>query len=331
MAKLKYEFLAQYYARHGTPLRARLFGHIDALNRLGCVFAPVSNWVANSAPARWLMHRLLGIHRNRTLPPFATERFDRWFARRNGRRAAGTRGRRVALFHDTYLNYNYPEIGKAAVKVLEAAGFEVVLPEHKCCGRPMISKGLIQAAKRNAAYNVDRLAEYADKGIPIVGCEPSCMLVFRDEYPDLLDDPRAELVGKQTFMIEEFLAGLAERGALDLPFRNGAQSVLLHGHCHQKALIGSGPSLRMLRMLPNATVEEVDSGCCGMAGSFGYEAEHYELSLAIGERRLFPAIRARAPESEVVAAGVSCRQQIAHATDRRARHLVEVLADALPG
>jgi Fe-S oxidoreductase len=330
MAKLKYEFLAQYYARHGTPLRARLFGHIDALNRLGCAFAPVSNWVANSGAARWLMHRLLGIHRKRTLPPFATERFDRWFARRNGRRAGGPRGT-VALFNDTYMTYNYPEVGKAAVKVLEAAGFDVILPEHKCCGRPMISKGLIQAAKRNAAYNVDRLAGYADQGIPIVGCEPSCMLVFRDEYPDLLDDSRAELVGKQTFMIEEFLAGLAERGALDLPFRDGGRSILLHGHCHQKALIGSSPSLTMLRMLPGAKVEEVDSGCCGMAGSFGYEAEHYDLSLAIGERRLFPAIRARAPESEVVAAGVSCRQQIAHATDRRARHLVEVLADALPG
>lgn len=330
MAKLKYEFLAQYYARHGTPLRARLFGQIETLNRLGCAFAPVSNWIAQSAPVRWLLHRAAGIHRNRTLPPFASERFDRWFAKRNGSRPGGSRGQ-VALFNDTYMTYNYPEIGKAAVKVLEAAGFEVILPEHKCCGRPMISKGLIQAAKANAAYNVEKLSTYAAKGIPIVGCEPSCMLTFRDEYPDLVDDPRAEALAKNTFMIEEFLVGLIEQGQLDLPFRRGAKSVLLHGHCHQKALIGSSPSLRVLRMLPDATVDEVDSGCCGMAGSFGYEAEHYDLSLAIGERRLFPTIRARDPQSEIVAAGVSCRQQIAHGTQRRARHLVEVLADALPG
>jgi FAD/FMN-containing dehydrogenase/Fe-S oxidoreductase len=330
MAKLKYEFLAQYYARHGTPLRARLFGQIETLNKLGCAFAPVSNWVASSAPVRWLLHRAAGIHKNRTLPPFASERFDRWFAKRNGSRPKGSRGQ-VALFHDTYMTYNYPEVGKAAVKVLEAAGFEVLLPEHKCCGRPMISKGLIGAAKANAAYNVEKLSAYAAKGIPIVGCEPSCMLTFRDEYPDLVDDPRAEALAKHTFMIEEFLVGLIERGQLDLPFRGGAKSVLLHGHCHQKALIGSSPSLRVLRMLPGATVDEVDSGCCGMAGSFGYEAEHYEMSLAIGERRLFPTIRARDPQSEIVAAGVSCRQQIAHGTKRRARHLVEVLAEALPG
>jgi len=329
MAKLKYEFLAQYYARHGTPLRARLFGHVERLNRLGCALAPLSNWLAGSAPVRWLLHRAAGIHRNRTLPPFAAERFDRWFARRSGGGRRGERGR-VALFNDTYMTYNYPEIGKAAVKVLEAAGFEVLLPEHRCCGRPMISKGLIATAREHAAYNVEALSAYAAQGIPIVGCEPSCILTFRDEYPDLLDDPRAGELAKSTFMIEEFLVGLQERGELALPFAAAARSILLHGHCHQKALIGSSPSLRVLRLLPGARVEEVDSGCCGMAGSFGYEAEHYALSLAIGERRLFPAVRARGADTEIVAAGVSCRQQIAHGTGRRARHLVEVLADALP-
>ncbi|MBI2562506.1 MAG: oxidoreductase, partial [candidate division NC10 bacterium] len=294
----------------------------------GCAFAPLSNWAANSAPARWVFDRILGIHRNRQLPPFASQTFDRWFASQNGRRATATRGP-VVLFNDCYMTYNYPEIGKAAVKVLEAAGFEVILPEKKCCGRPMISKGLIHEAKVNAADNVDRLSTYAAKGVPIVGCEPSCILTFRDEYPDLLDDPRAGDLAKQTFMIEEFLVGLYERGALNLAFSNGARSLLLHGHCHQKALIGTSPSLQVLRMLPGAKVEEVDSGCCGMAGSFGYEKEHYDLSRAIGGRRLSPAVKAKGPECEVVAAGVSCRQQIAHGTGRRARHLVEVLADAL--
>jgi len=329
MAKLKSEFLAAYHDRHGIPLRAWLFANIDSLNRLGCTLAPLSNRVAGSAPARWLLDRYFGIHRNRSLPPFAAETFDRWFASRNGTRPAPSQGP-VVLFNDCYLTYNYPEIGKAAVKVLEAAGFEVILPEKKCCGRPMISKGLLLEAKSHAVYNVERLSEYARQGIPIVGCEPSCILTFRDEYPDLVDDPRAEVLAKQTFMIEEFLVGLHEWNTLNLPFKDGARSLLLHGHCHQKALIGSGPSLRILRLLPGATVEEVDSGCCGMAGSFGYEKEHYDFSIAVGNRRLFPAVMTKSPEWEIVASGVSCRQQIAHATGRNARHLVEVLADALP-
>jgi Fe-S oxidoreductase len=285
--------------------------------------------VADSAPAHWILDRFFGIHRNRQLPPFARETFTRWFARRNGGPRAGTRGP-VVFFHDTYTTYNYPDLGKAAVKVLEAAGFEVILAEKKCCGRPLISKGLVRRAAENAAYNVDRLSRYAERGIPIVGLEPSCILTFRDEYPDLLDDPRAARLAKGVLLIEEFLLGLHERGELRLPFASGARHILLHGHCHQKALVGSSPSLQVLRLLPGARVEEVDSGCCGMAGSFGYEKEHYEMSLAIGNRRLFPAIKAKGPECEVVAAGVSCRQQIAHGTGRRARHLVEVLADALP-
>jgi Fe-S oxidoreductase len=279
--------------------------------------------------------RLFGIHRNRRLPPFARETFTRWFAGRPNQRESSTADRTatrgpVVLFNDTYTTYNYPEIGKAAVKVLEAAGFEVVLADKKCCGRPLISKGLLRQAKRNAAFNVDRLSGFVDQGIPIVGLEPSCILTFRDEYPDLVDDPRAERLAKGTFLMEELLLGLHETGRLELPFRPGAKAVLLHDHCHQKALVGSSPSLRMLRLLPDTRVEEVDSGCCGMAGSFGYEKEHYEMSLAIGNRRLFPAIQAKGPEWEIVAAGVSCRQQIAHGTGRPAKHLVEVLADALP-
>jgi FAD/FMN-containing dehydrogenase/Fe-S oxidoreductase len=327
VAKLKYEFLAQYYAKHGTPLRARLFGAVEELNRLGCAFAPLSNWMAGSAPSRWLLERL-GIHRNRTLPPFARQTFPAWFAARGARRPGGGRGP-VVLFDDTYMRYNYPEIGKAAVAVLEAAGFEPLLVDRKCCGRPLISKGLIPRARANAAYNLETLFPYVERGIPIVGCEPSCVLTFRDEYPSLLEDPRAERLAAHVLMIEEFLVGLHDKGELHLPLTSRAASVLLHGHCHQKALIGSGPSLTALRLLPGAVVEEVDSGCCGMAGSFGYEREHYDLSLAIGERRLFPAIRAKGPEWQVVAAGVSCRQQIAHGTGRRARHLVELLAEAL--
>jgi Fe-S oxidoreductase len=297
------------------------------MNKVGCAFAPLSNWIAASAPSRWLMDRL-GIHRNRTLPPFARQTFPAWFARRNGSRAKGPRGR-VVLFDDTYMRYNYPEIGRAAVKVLEATGFEPVLVERKCCGRPLISKGLIQRAKANAAYNIEQLSPYVEQGVPIVGCEPSCVLTFRDEYPSLVDDSRADRLAKHVLMIEEFLASLHDKGELMLPLKSPAASVLFHGHCHQKALIGSGPSLRVLGLLSGTRVEEVDSGCCGMAGSFGYEKEHYDLSIAIGERRLFPTVRAKGKDCEVVAAGVSCRQQIAHGTGRRAKHLVELLAEAL--
>ncbi|MBI4537710.1 MAG: anaerobic glycerol-3-phosphate dehydrogenase subunit C [candidate division NC10 bacterium] len=329
MAKLKYEFLAQYYAKHGTPLRARLFGNVEGLNRLGCAFAPVSTWIAGSAPSRWVMDRFFGIHRKRTLPPFARETFPAWFSKRNGGRPQAPRGQ-VVLLDDTYMRYNYPQIGKAAVKVLEAAGFEVILAERKCCGRPLISKGLIRQAKANAAHNIEKLCPYIQQGIPLVGVEPSCVLTFRDEYPSLVDEPRAERLAKHVLMIEEFLVRLHDTGRLSLPLTGAVKSILLHGHCHQKALIGSSPSLQILRLIPGAAVEEVDSGCCGMAGSFGYEKEHYDLSIAIGERRLFPAVRRTGDDCTIVAAGVSCRQQIAHGTGRRAKHLVEVLAEALP-
>jgi Fe-S oxidoreductase len=332
MAKLKYEFLAHYYEEHGTPVRARLFANIERLNHIGSVFAPLSTTVANAGLTRWLMEKLVGIDRRRALPPFARPTFDVWFRKHAPVLGAGAQ-RKVILFHDTFMNYNYPEIGKAAVTVLQRAGCEVMLVAKKCCGRPMISKGMIEAARANAIYNVNLLAPYAEEGIPIIGCEPSCILTLRDEYPDLMSDKRVETVAAHSFMIEEFLTRLHEQGDLHLPFTDVKRQLLLHGHCHQKALIGTGPSLRMLRLPPGFEVEEVDSGCCGMAGSFGFEQEHYNVSQAIGSRRLFPAVEAKRQATnddfDVVAAGVSCRQQVEHFTGKRPKHLVEVLAEAL--
>ncbi|MBI3538505.1 MAG: anaerobic glycerol-3-phosphate dehydrogenase subunit C [Chloroflexi bacterium] len=360
MAKLKYEFLAQYHARHGVPLRAWLFGNIATLNKIGSLFAPVSNWVMQSRGSHWALEKFVGIDARRSLPPFARQTFAQWFKSRPDIRAQEKK--QVALFNDTFVNFNYPEIGRAAVKVLETLGYEVILADagRKCCGRPMISKGLIEPAKSTAAWNVAALARYAERGIPILGLEPSCLLTLRDEYPDLVDDPRAATVAANAFLIEEFLcremdAGnsviasafallsvnsakqsprlgmeiASSRKSLLAMTKTAPRKILFHGHCHQKAIVGSAPSLRVMRSLPNVQVTEIDSGCCGMAGSFGFEKEHYEISQAIGERRLFPQIR-KEPESEIVAAGVSCRQQIAHATGRRARHLVEILADELP-
>jgi FAD/FMN-containing dehydrogenase/Fe-S oxidoreductase len=332
MAKLKYEFLAHYYAEHGTPLRARLFANIERLNQVGCTLAPLSTALTSLGASRWLMEKIAGIDRRRSLPPFARPTFGAWFRRHEPTPEAGAKGR-VLLFHDTFMHYNYPEIGKAAVTVLERAGYAVMLVAKRCCGRPMISKGMLEEARANAIYNVNLLAPYAAQGIPIIGCEPSCLLTLRDEYPDLVSDAQVETVAANSFMIEEFLANLHARGELDLAFNDVPRKLLLHGHCHQKALIGTAPSLTVLRLPPGFEVEEVDSGCCGMAGSFGFEREHYDISKAIGARRLFPAVEAKKTATngdfDVVAAGVSCRQQVEHFTGKRPKHLVEVLAEAL--
>ncbi|HLW60905.1 MAG TPA: FAD-linked oxidase C-terminal domain-containing protein [bacterium] len=335
MAKLKHEFLAHYYAAHGVPFRARMFGHVAAAGPVGCATAPVSNWVIGTPPVRWLLHRALGIHPRRRLPAFSRQRFTRWFRHRggsprgaNGAAKALPGGGRVMLLVDTFTEYYYPAIGQAAVRVLEAAGCEVVLAPSRCCGRPMISNGLLKEAQALAAANTQRLRPYADEGIPIVGLEPSCTVTLKDEYPDLAPGGAADQVARQTFMIEEFLVQLHARG-IDLPLGRRERRVLLHGHCHQRAMVGTQPSLAALRWLPGATVVEADSGCCGMAGSFGYEAEHYAVSLAMGERALFKAIRDLPVDALIVAAGASCRQQILHGTGRPAVHLVEALAEAL--
>jgi Fe-S oxidoreductase len=218
------------------------------------------------------------------------------------------------------------------VKVLAAAGFAVQLVDkRRCCGRPMISKGLLAQARQNAKHNVALLAPLAAQGIPIVGLEPSCIAALRDEYPDLLRSEAARLVAANSFFIEEFLTRLAGEGQLKLPFARSLEPrrVLVHGHCYQKALTGTAPLLKMLRLRPNTSIEEISAGCCGMAGAFGYEKEHVAVSLACGEDRLFPAVRAAAEQTVIVAAGISCRHQITAGTGRRVVHPITLLADAL--
>jgi len=330
MAKLKYEFLAHYYERHGLPLRNRIVGNIHRLNRLGAVVGPLANWAMGLGLGKWLLEAVAGLDRRRVFPPLAAETFEAWFARRgNGGARRPAKYGPVVLFHDTYITYNYPEVGRAAVRLLEAAGYEPVLADRVCCGRPMISKGMVERARANARINVERLAPYAAKGIPIVGFEPSCLLSFRDEYPDLLNGEDVLRVAANAFLFEEFVAQAREAGRFDARFAEGPQKVLLHGHCHQKAAVGVAPSVAALKLLPGVTVEVVDSGCCGMAGSFGYEKEHYEISMAVGARRLFPAVQAQPSDALIAAAGVSCRAQIAHGTGRSALHPVEILAAAL--
>jgi Fe-S oxidoreductase len=274
-----------------------------------------------------LAEAVAGIDARRQMPPFALETFERWFAKR--RRPTGSSRGQVALFHDCFLNYNYPQVGRAATEALEAAGFEVILPEKACCGRPAISKGLLDDAKELAAKNVSLLERYAAEGIPLVGCEPSCLLTLRDEYPDMVQGDATGRVASNAWLIDEFLVDRSRKGELDWRLRPRLKRALVHGHCHQKAHLGTAPTLEALRMIPGCEASEINSGCCGMAGSFGFEKEHYDLSEKIGRERLFPAVEAAEADTEIVVTGVSCRQQIGHFTSRRPRHVIEVLREAI--
>jgi Fe-S oxidoreductase len=328
MAKIKYEFLAHYHAKHGLPVRSRMFANVESLNRWGSRLAPLSNWVMRSRLTKQLLEKAFGITAARIFPPFARTTLLDWFQRRKPP-AEAVKRRPVVLFNDCFMTYNYPEIGRAAVELIERCGFSVVLVDKVCCGRPMISKGLVEEARKCAAHNVSVLRQHTGEKSWIVGCEPSCLLTLRDEYPDLLAGEDVKVVSRQSVMIEEFLVRLNEEKRLGLQRQSNGRKALLHGHCHQKAHIGTAPLIRCLKELGGFEVSEVDSGCCGMAGSFGFEAEHYRLSIEIGKRRLFPAVLAANPETEVIAAGVSCRQQIEHGTGRKVKHPVEVLAEAL--
>lgn len=331
MAQIKTEFLAHYYEDHGTPLRTRLFGDIARFSRLASgPLAPVANRLLANGAVLALLQPLLGISNQRSLPPFAAEPFTSWYRRHHAQRSSRHALRRVVLFNDTFNTYNDPHVAIAATEFLQAAGFDVLLPGHRCCGRPQFSKGLVDEARAAARDTVDRLAPFAAAGIPIVGLEPSCLLILRDEYFSLLPgDPRVAEIAAVSLTFEEFVADLASRGELDVTFSDEPRQLLVHGHCHQKALVGTAPMHQVLTLPRNYRADEVDSGCCGMAGSFGYEAEHYEISQQIGERILFPAVRASDAGTLIIAPGTSCRHQIAHATGRQAFHPAEVLRAAL--
>jgi FAD/FMN-containing dehydrogenase/Fe-S oxidoreductase len=326
MAKLKYEFLYHYHQANGLPLRNRMFGRVAKISALGARAPRVTNAVNALPPVRWLLEKAVGIDRRRPLPPLANETFEAWFRRRTPP-ATSPRGE-VVLFHDTFVTYNTPEIGQAAVRLLEGGGYRVVLVDRKCCGRPLISKGMLDEAREHAAHNVARLAPYARRGVAIVGLEPSCLLTLRDEWVDLVRTHDARVVAARSVLLDQFLLAERERG-LTLRFATGhGRRVLLHGHCHQKAMVGTGATVAALKWA-GYEVSEVDSGCCGMAGSFGFEREHYDISVALGNRRLAPAVKAADPHTLVVAPGISCRQQIEHLAGRRAKHPAEALAEAI--
>jgi len=331
MASMKSEFLAHYQDIHGVSLRTRMFGQIRRLNRLGAATAPLSNLPGRLAPARLLLDRGVGIARERPLPRFARETLVKWKRRRPTPSAPSPRGDLIFLA-DSFTTFTEPGIGRASIELLERAGWRVLLESAGCCGRASISKGLLAQAKGMAADMVSRLAPYAERGVPIVGCEPSCLLTLREEHLALLPgDTRAEAVAAQAKLVEELIVEAIDDGSLELDPSSpvSGKRIVFHGHCHQKALAGTASTVALLERIPGAEVVELDAGCCGMAGSFGFESEHYELSMKIGGLRLFPALAAEATETIVAATGVSCRQQIGHGASREARHPVELVRAAL--
>ncbi len=327
MAKLKAEFLHQYHQAHGIPLRSWLFANIGKLDKFAQPAAPLANLILGTIAKP--VFRVIGIHPSRQFPKLARQTFTAWYKEHHQPAQPVSTGK-VLFFQDTFMEYHQPWVGKAAIKVLERAGYHpIVLTNKVDSGRPAVSKGLLDEARKLAKKNIALLAPYAKQGIPIVGCEPSVMAMLVSEYPDMLPGEDAQAVAQASMLIDRFLVEEAQAGNLHLRFDNTPRHILFHGHCQQKANFGTRATREMLRMIPNCTVEETSAGCCGMAGSFGYEQEHYELSIKIAELSLAPAIRAATSETIICAPGTSCREQIKHTTGRTARHPIEILAEAL--
>jgi FAD/FMN-containing dehydrogenase/Fe-S oxidoreductase len=334
IARLKAEYLAQAYAR-GTriPLSTRVFGNVRRLNRLGSLAPKQINALLQTAPVRAVLNRLLGIDARRTLPAFAPS-LHRWFRSRPPT-VRGQEAPTVILLPDCFTVYSEPHIGRAAVGVLEMLGYRVLLPRLGCCGRSLISNGLLAQAVRTCRRTAEALAACLEESgaLAVVGCEPSCISTIADDWLDLdmgVDPERLRGLAERAMLIEDFIESRWDRHPTRPAVAPAEPSgtLLLHGHCHQKALWGAEQTVRLLRRLTGSEVELVDSGCCGMAGAFGYGREHYDLAMRIGELRLFPAVRAR-PSASVLTPGTSCRHQILEGTGRPARHPIEFVARAL--
>jgi Fe-S oxidoreductase len=283
-------------------------------------WAKMMNHLAQSSLAQKLLD-WVGVTTHRSLPPLAQQTFSAWM--KENYKASGQR-QSVVLFNDTYTEFLEPHIGIAAIKVLTALGCDVIMPSWKCCGRPLISKGLLRQAKHYAEQMFEQLIPYAQKGQTIICLEPSCLSALADDYQGLINNNLQTCVSFDAFLLRQI-----KDGNLPLEFSTKERFVKLHGHCHQKALFGNKPTLAVLQVIPGCHVQEIDSGCCGMAGGFGFEQSHYEVSIKCGERVLLPAVREAAADSLIVADGFSCREQIAQSTKRRALHLAEVVQLAL--
>jgi Fe-S oxidoreductase len=334
MARMKVEFLYHYVKRHGLSLRERLIAYLPRYAAWASRLRILFNLRDTIPGLPWLSERLLGLSAKRPLPVWHSTPFlgndDA------GLSAVETSGSEVVLWVDTFNNYHEPENARAALKVLQAAGYHVHIPKSidgnrpACCGRTFLSAGLVDEAKTEAKRLIDVLAPYAERGIPIIGLEPSCLLSLRDEFPAMMKGARIDAVANNSFLFEEFLATEHKAGRLNLTFNNNSSvKVLLHGHCHQKAHGVMGSVQSVLELVPNLEVEVISSSCCGMAGAFGYQAETYDISMKMAEDSLLPSIRAADPNTTIVADGTSCRHQIKDGTMRDAVHVAQVIERSL--
>ena len=329
VAKLKAEFLQQYYDVHGVPFRSRLIAHFNRSARIASLAPRLYNLLIGSSFSGNLIKRIAGFAPARSLPKLYNTSLQKWY----GKRTPSSGGKKVYLFCDEFTNFNDTEIGMRAVQLLERLGYSVEIPHHMESGRAWMSKGLLREAKKIANRNISLLAPLVSADRPLIGIEPSAILSFRDEYPDLATDENlcaARDLAKNTYLIDEFVAREMDGGRIDRElFTKERRIVKLHGHCQQKAISSVSASVKMMSFPENYTVETIPSGCCGMAGSFGYEKEHYDLSMQIGELVLLPAVRLQPEEVIIAAPGTSCRHQIKDGTGRKALHTVEVLYEAL--
>jgi FAD/FMN-containing dehydrogenase/Fe-S oxidoreductase len=332
VARLKAEWLQQRYDALGVPARARLIGDFSRAMALASIVPGVFNFLVTNTATASLFKRVAGFAQERSMPKLNKIPLRRWHqihANKNGPFPNG----RVFLFCDEFTNFNDEEVGVKAVQLLNRVGYEVVIPEHVDSGRAQISKGLLRDAQRLAIRNVELLKDIVTPETPIVGIEPSAILGFRDEVPDLVPERLVEAataIAKHALLIDEFIAREADRGRIRREvFTNESRNIKLHGHCHQKSLASLTPTVKSLELPVNYKVQVIPSGCCGMAGSFGYEKEHFDISMKIGGLVLLPAVRSAPADTIIAAPGTSCRHQIKDATGRIARHPAEILHDAL--
>lgn len=334
MTKLKAEFLQHYYEAHGVPLRSRLIANIAKVNKLGSYFPGLYNFFQRNKFLSQLSANFFGFAPQRQFPLISKIPLDKW-VRKNRKQWDSQQfpNGKVYLFNDEFTRFNDTDVGIKAILLLTKLGYQVVLPKHLESARTYLSKGLVKKAKQIANTNIRMLKDLITEDTPLVGIEPSAILTFRDEYIDLADSnlrTEAEKLAKNSLMIDEFLEREMKAGKISKDrFTETRRHIKLHGHCHQKSLASTKPTLFVLGFPKNYTVEEIPSGCCGMAGAFGYEKEHYELSMKVGELVLFPAVRNSSKETLIAAPGTSCRHQIKDGTQRTALHPVEILYDAL--
>ncbi|MBA2524665.1 MAG: 4Fe-4S dicluster domain-containing protein, partial [Pyrinomonadaceae bacterium] len=340
VAKLKAEFLQHYYDANGVPFRTKLIANFNNSARLGAVMPGMYNFMMTNKVISKLFKKSSGFAAERSMPIMYKTTLRSWYKKRGSPQPLKERTKpvlgqqkKIYLFCDEFTNYNDTEIGIKTILLLERLGYEVMIPNHEESGRAWLSKGLIREAKKIVNKNIKSLKPFITAETPLIGIEPSAILTFRDEYIDLADDDllaAAKQLSENVFLIDEFIANEIEKGNIvSDQFTKEKRTISLHGHCQQKALSSVVPSVKSLSLPENYTVETIPSGCCGMAGSFGYEKEHYDLSMKIGELVLFPIIRKQTEDIIIAAPGTSCRHQIKDGTGRKALHTVEILYDAL--